>query len=91
VRAFGSIAIQLRDVASGALDGYVGGRVKPSPVHDVGPGALLVTEAGGLATDAQGRPPLEDRRTLVAGGDDAHRVLRAILTDEAVPGEAPEA
>ncbi|MCF6345747.1 MAG: inositol monophosphatase [Thiomicrorhabdus sp.] len=51
VRRAGSAALDLAYVASGRVDGYWEFNLKP---WDIAAGALLVQEAGGLATDFQG-------------------------------------
>jgi myo-inositol-1(or 4)-monophosphatase len=79
LRALGSIGLHLRDVAVGTSDGCLGGRGQPQPLHDVAPGALLVTEAGGRATDLDGRPVLETRIGLVAGAPRLHAHLLDVL------------
>ena len=78
-RALGSIAIQLRDVATGTTDGFVGGRPYPSPLHDMAPGALLIREAGGVVSDSRGSNPLIKRTMLVAGGRKIHDWLCELL------------
>ncbi len=78
-RALGSVAVHLRDVATSAADAYVGGRVHVSPIHDLGPGALLVREAGGLATDDRRVDALVDRGVLVAGAAPVHDWLCELL------------
>jgi myo-inositol-1(or 4)-monophosphatase len=78
LRSYGSTGLHLRDVAAGTADGALGGRGRPQPLHDVAPGALLVREAGGLATDLDGRDLLRDRRTLAAGGAAVHALLLAV-------------
>lgn len=72
VRALGSVAIHLRDVAAGAADAYLGGRKRTSPLHDLAPGVLLVREAGGVVSDGAGGDPLVERRRIVAGSAAVH-------------------
>ncbi len=79
-RALGSIAIHLRDVAIGSADGYLGGRQQVTPFHDLGPGTLLVREAGGLVTDAHGTDAMIDRRLVIAGAPQVHRWLSQRLS-----------
>lgn len=78
-RALGSVAIHLRDVAIGAADGYLGGRRQITPFHDLGPGALLIREAGGLVTDEAGADALIDRRVVIAGAPRVHRWLSELV------------
>jgi myo-inositol-1(or 4)-monophosphatase len=63
VRCMGSAALDLVNVASGALAAYWEGWLKP---WDAAPGALLVREAGGLVTDYRGAPWTLTKQTLVA-------------------------
>lgn len=79
VRAFGSIAIQLRDVAIGASDGYVGGRPTTSHLHDMAPGALMIREAGGLFTDGQGQDALIERKRIIAASPQVHDWLCTVV------------
>jgi myo-inositol-1(or 4)-monophosphatase len=78
-RALGSIAIQLRDVATGAADGFLGGRPYKTPLHDMAPGTLLIREAGGIVSDSRGGDPLIDRKTMVAGAPPVHDWLCELL------------
>jgi myo-inositol-1(or 4)-monophosphatase len=80
VRALGTIAVQMRDVADGAAEAFFGSRRSPSRLHDVGPGVLLVREAGGTVTDAEGRDPFAERRSLLAASPSVHAALRTLLT-----------
>lgn len=53
VRRIGAASICLCYVAAGRIDGYVEGGLKP---WDFGAGMLLVQEAGGMITTAEGKP-----------------------------------
>lgn len=79
VRALGSMGLHLRDVAAGRVDGFLGARADPCPLHDLGPGILLVREAGGRVSDGAGGDPLVSRRRVVAGGPALHDFLAALL------------
>ncbi|MGE0192715.1 MAG: inositol monophosphatase family protein [Planctomycetota bacterium] len=79
VRALGSAAIHFREIASGVLDAYLGGRATPTPLHDLGPGLLLVREAGGRDSDGHGGDPLVRQRVVVAGSPRVHDGLVALL------------
>jgi myo-inositol-1(or 4)-monophosphatase len=74
VRCMGSAALDLANVAAGALAGYWEGWLKP---WDAAPGVLLVQEAGGLVTDYRGGPWKLRNQTLVAtnGNPDLHAAL----------------
>lgn len=52
-RNFGSTAFEMGLIASGAMTGMLGRRVK---IWDVAAGALLIQEAGGVFTDPNGEP-----------------------------------
>ena len=79
VRALGSAAIHFREIASGILDAYLGGRGTPTPLHDLGPGLLLVREAGGRDSDGAGGDPLVSQHVVVAGAPRVHDGLVALL------------
>jgi myo-inositol-1(or 4)-monophosphatase len=53
IRRTGSAALDLAYVAAGRFDGFFEFRLKP---WDIGAGALLVTEAGGVMTQIDGSP-----------------------------------
>lgn len=63
VRCMGSAAMDLSNVASGALAAYWEGWLRP---WDAAPGALLVREAGGQVTDYRGAPWQLTSKTLIA-------------------------
>ncbi|HXF64860.1 MAG TPA: inositol monophosphatase family protein [Caldilineaceae bacterium] len=63
VRCMGSAAMDLVNVARGALAGYWEGWLNP---WDAAAGALLVREAGGLVTDYSGQPWRLRSKTLIA-------------------------
>jgi myo-inositol-1(or 4)-monophosphatase len=79
VRALGSIAIHLRDIAVGATDGYVGGRPTRSHLHDLAPGTLMIREAGGIVSDGQGADALIERKRVVAASPQVHDWLASLL------------
>ncbi len=74
VRCMGSAALDLANVATGALAGYWEGWLKP---WDAAPGVLLVLEAGGIVTDYRGQAWELRKHTLVAsnGNPDLHAAL----------------
>jgi myo-inositol-1(or 4)-monophosphatase len=63
VRCMGSAAMDLVNVARGALAGYWEGWLQ---AWDAAPGVLIVREAGGLVTDYGGAPWTLRKRTLAA-------------------------
>lgn len=77
LRSLGSIGLHLRDVATGAAQGFLGRRGQVSSLHDIAPGALLVREAGGGVWDFEGREDLGARTSMVAGGAS----LRALILE----------
>ncbi len=93
VRSMGSAAMDLVNVASGALAGYWEGWLK---AWDAAPGSLIVREAGGQVTDYQGGDWTIFSQTLVAsnGRPTLHRALldgirtaRGTLRATLLPGD----
>ena len=72
VRRFGSAALDLAWVAAGRYDGYWERDLSP---WDVAAGALLVAEAGGKATDADGGAEVIAAGSVCAGNLDIHPLL----------------
>jgi len=72
VRRFGSAALDLAWVAAGRYDGYWERDLKP---WDVAAGLLLVTEAGGKATDAEGGAEMLSAGSICAGNLEIHPLL----------------
>jgi myo-inositol-1(or 4)-monophosphatase len=64
VRCMGSAAMDLVNVAKGALAAYWEGWLNP---WDAAPGVLMVREAGGQVTDYRGAPWQLTSKTLIAG------------------------
>ncbi len=73
-RRMGSAAIDLAYVADGRLDGYWELHLSP---HDIAAGALLVREAGGIVTDADGGDDWLRSGHIVASGPGIHAAIRA--------------
>lgn len=73
VRRMGSAAIDLAYVAAGRLGGYWELHLSP---HDVAGGGLLVREAGGVVTDADGGDDWLRGGSLVAAGAALHGLIR---------------
>lgn len=73
LRRMGSAALDLAYVASGRLDGYWELHLSP---HDVAAGALLVREAGGIVTDADGGDDWLRSGHIVAAGPGLHATIR---------------
>jgi myo-inositol-1(or 4)-monophosphatase len=83
VRRFGSAALDLAWVAAGRYDGYWESGIHP---WDIAAGMLIVREAGGYATDEQGRDVIS--RTIVAGNPHLHAKLLEVVADGLAAGHA---
>ena len=73
-----SIALALAHVSSGQFDGFV--QVGGSPMQDFAAGTLLVREAGGLVSGADGRTQPWLASVVIAGTPKTHRDLRGALS-----------
>ncbi|MCP4304862.1 MAG: inositol monophosphatase [bacterium] len=76
IRRSGSAALDFGWLAAGRFDGYWEFSLG---AWDMAAGVLLVTEAGGLVTDAQGRTAIPGVRHLVAANPYLHEKLRRIV------------
>jgi myo-inositol-1(or 4)-monophosphatase len=72
VRRFGAAALDLAYVAAGRLDGFWERDLKP---WDMAAGMLLITEAGGKVTTADGGEDVLDAGSVCAGNLDIHKLL----------------
>ena len=72
VRRFGSAALDLAWVAAGRFDGYW---ERDLSAWDLAAGMLLVTEAGGKVTDADGGPAVLEKGSVCAGNLEIHPLL----------------
>src|SRR3954454_6776411 len=72
VRRFGSAALDLAYVAAGRFDGYWERDLKS---WDLAAGLLLVTEAGGQVTDAEGGEDMLAAGSICAGNLEIHPLL----------------
>jgi myo-inositol-1(or 4)-monophosphatase len=72
VRRFGAAALDLAWVAAGRFDGFWERDLSP---WDMAAGVLLVTEAGGKVTDADGGDEILAKGSIVAGNLDLHPQL----------------
>ncbi|MCI0518710.1 MAG: inositol monophosphatase [Chloroflexi bacterium] len=78
VRRLGSAALDLCYVAAGRLDGYWELRISP---WDVAAGALIVQEAGGVATDIHGQADfLSPPQSILAAPPALHSRMLATLS-----------
>jgi myo-inositol-1(or 4)-monophosphatase len=76
IRRTGSAAIDLAWVAAGRFDGYIERGLSP---WDLAAGLVLVREAGGLVTDAQGGKRILETGDIVAGNAQVHRAMLDLL------------
>lgn len=76
IRRFGSAALDLAWTAAGRYDGYWETGIKP---WDIAAGMLIVREAGGYATDAQGKEAIAE--TIVAANPHLHPKLLEVVAD----------
>lgn len=76
VRRFGSAALDLAWVAAGRYDGYWERDLKP---WDIAAGVLMVTEAGGKITSADGDDDVLAAGSVCCGNLDIHPLLLARL------------
>ncbi len=78
VRRLGSAALDLCFVAAGNYDGFWERGLKP---WDIAAGVLIVKEAGGFVTDADGGPDVLAKGSVCAGNDLIHRALLALVRE----------
>ncbi|MGE4481800.1 inositol monophosphatase family protein [Acidocella sp.] len=76
VRRFGSAALDLAWVAAGRYDGYWEMGIKP---WDIAAGMLIVREAGGYATDGEGKDNVDS--VVVAANPHLHPKLLELVQD----------
>ncbi len=76
VRRNGTASLDLAYVAAGRLDGFWERDLSP---WDIAAGILLVREAGGFVTDADGKDGMLNSGSIVVGNDAIHRHLLGIL------------
>jgi myo-inositol-1(or 4)-monophosphatase len=77
-RYFGCAALELGYLACGYIDGFVSFKLK---WWDVAAGSLLVTEAGGVITDGEGKPLMEGFETVIAGTPQVHDQVYSIYCE----------
>jgi len=73
LRRMGAASVDLAYVAAGRIDGFWELHLSP---HDVAAGALLVREAGGIVTDADGGGDWLRGGHIVAAGPALHETIR---------------
>ena len=79
IRALGSAALALCYVAAGRMDGYIDTGLSS---WDVAAGLLVLREAGGFATAWEAKESIYASGRIVAGNEQVHRQLRALLTGD---------
>ena len=84
VHRMGSAALDLAYVAAGRYEGFWEDHLN---AWDIGPGIILVREAGGYVSDFEGGDGMLDSGEIIAGNDKLHSELRRILR-EATPRPA---
>jgi myo-inositol-1(or 4)-monophosphatase len=76
LRRFGAAALDLAWVAAGRLDAFWERDLQP---WDLAAGMLLIREAGGFLTDADGGDAVLSKGHIVAGNETMHRELLRLL------------
>lgn len=76
VRRLGAAALDLALVAAGRLDGYWERGLNP---WDIAAGIILVREAGGFVSDADGGPEMIAKGSICVGNETIHRDLLSVL------------
>ncbi len=76
IRRFGSAALDLAYVAAGRMDGFWEDALAP---WDIAAGILMVREAGGFATDRNGRNDMFENGSIVVGNEHIHKALLTTL------------
>lgn len=76
LRRMGAAALDMAYVASGRMDGFYELKLMP---WDIAAGALIIREAGGIATDFSGSPDLMYQNQILAGNPAVHQEMKRIL------------
>jgi myo-inositol-1(or 4)-monophosphatase len=76
LRRLGAAALDLCFVASGAYDGFWERDLKP---WDLAAGTLIIREAGGFVSDADGGPDMLTKGSICAGNENIHSQLLALI------------
>ena len=76
-RVYGGSALELCFIAEGKLDVLVSERIK---IYDVAAGMLILTEAGGAATDWEGKPFISTSTQFAASNGKIHGELLQALS-----------
>jgi myo-inositol-1(or 4)-monophosphatase len=76
VRRMGAAALDLAWTAAGRLDGFWERHLR---AWDLAAGIVILREAGGYVTDADGKDGMLDKGSVVAGNEPIHRQLLKLL------------
>jgi myo-inositol-1(or 4)-monophosphatase len=76
IRRMGAAALDLAWTAAGRLDGFWERNLKP---WDLAAGIVILREAGGYVSDADGKDGMFDKGSVVAGNEPIHRHLLKLL------------
>ncbi|MEM6689301.1 MAG: inositol monophosphatase family protein [Planctomycetota bacterium] len=76
IRRWGTASLDLCAVADGQFGGFFEYQLSP---WDVAAGRLIVTEAGGLITNASGGPIPMEQSSVVAGSPEIHSILQEMV------------
>jgi myo-inositol-1(or 4)-monophosphatase len=80
IRRCGSASLDLASVAAGRFDGFWERGLNP---WDIAAGILLVREAGGVVTDADGGPSALEKGEILAANEALHPQILKLLKDAA--------
>lgn len=78
LRRFGAAALDLAWVAAGRLDGYWERHIRP---WDMAAGLILVREAGGYASDCDGKDDMFAKGEILVGNEAIHNELLRVIKD----------
>ncbi len=81
VRRLGAAALDLAYVAAGRLDGLWEMSLKP---WDMAAGILLITEAGGLISDFEGKNNYMENGNLIAGNPKIYKTLHELILKKTI-------
>ena len=76
VRRFGAASLDLAWTAAGRLDGFWERNLR---AWDVAAGIIILREAGGFVTDADGKDKMLETGSIVAGNEAIHRQLLKLV------------
>ncbi len=86
VRRLGAASLDLAWTAAGRLDGFWERNLRP---WDIAAGIVVLREAGGYVSDADGKDKMLEKGSIVAGNEAIHaRLLKLLKTAGAEPGVA---